>query len=340
MKTDWVAEMFSALRDCGEDISIAFGQTDGAASPGQVRWFEMPHDQFDGISGLAELLKGEGLRVDRLPELRDDRFTFMRGLRGFWSVLPSLAVRRQQWRTEFDWQRKLAFHPVSQRVAWRLFTEQQTASIIDAAKAADVTVNTYLLHRLDKVVSDELVAPGAARRWMIPVNLRGAIVRHSPLPPHMSFIGVDLEGEASLGQVQETVNKLKARGFHWGMWIMLHLGRLLGAEGMRKDIRKREKQHHGVTGMFSNLGSWDIPGGHHWIFCPATTRVYPIGAGCVTMNGRMALALQLHDALGMDFRETDSLLERWRQAVLQEPAAGTGDCADRNGFTLEKCVVE
>ncbi len=320
MRTDWVAEMFSALRDCGENISIVFGHKDGSSAQSNPHWYELPHDQYDGMSGLATLLRKQGFHVEKLPELRGDRFTFFRGLRGFFRVLPAVKVRRQPWQQPFNWTRKVSFLPVKQRVAWRLFTEEQTRKIASAAKAAGVTVNTYLLFYLDKVVSARLTPPSAARRWMIPVNLRGAITRHSELSPHMSFLGVDIDREMSLNELQALINRLKERAYHWGMWILMQLGRLLGAEGMRKDIRNREKLGHGVTGMFSNLGAWYVPDSGHWIFCPAVTRVYPVGAGCLTMNGRMALTMQLHDALGQDLETAYVLLDAWTRACLQEPA--------------------
>jgi len=323
MKIDWVAEMFRALRDCGEDISIVYGQDDGSSAHAEPRWFELQHDQYDGLSGLRELLRQQGLHVEKLPELRGDPFTFFRGLRGFFSILSAVKIRRQQWKTEFDWLRKVSFLPPNQRVAWRIFTEEQTRKIVAAAKAAGVTVNTYLLSHLDTAVAAELIPPGASRRWMIPVNLRGAVIKESELPPHMSFWGADLEAKVSAGQIQASINRHKESGSHWGMWVMLQIGKLLGTEGMRKDIRKREKQGHGATGMFSNLGVWNIPGAGPWFFCPAITRVYPIGAGCITMNGRMALTMQLHDALCRDFQTSQALLAAWSQACLQEPVGSS-----------------
>jgi hypothetical protein len=325
MKTDWVAEMFVALRDCGENISIVFGEERPYAPDAGPRWVELPHDRFDGISGLAHLLKEGGGPVARVPEWGGDRFTFFNGLRGAFSVLNALPVRRQQWKNAFHWTRPVAFLPVGQRLAWRLFTLDETARIVAAAKAAGVTVNSYLLCHLDRAVSAELVAPGAARRWMVPVNLRGAVVRPSAQAPHMSFYGVDLEGEVAPRAVQQRVDRLRRRRYHWGMWILLHLGRLLGKEGIRNDIRKRERQKHGVTGMFSNLGSWNVDGAGSWLFCPAITRVYPVGAGCVTVNGRMALTLQLHEALGRDLHCTWSLLDTWSRACV--PQAGDAESA-------------
>jgi len=89
---------------------------------------------------------------------------------------------------------------------------------------------------------------------------------------------------------------------------------------MRREIRKRERMNHGWTGIFSNLGTWSVPGAGSWIFGPAISRVHPVGAGCITMNGRMALTVQLHDALGGGLTAASSLLAAWQQACLDEPA--------------------
>src|SRR5436309_10689609 len=113
MKTDWVAEYFAAMRDCGEDISIVFGQKKSSLNA-EPRWYELPHDQFDGISGLANLLRRQGFRADKLPLFSGDKLTFLRGLRGVSTVLPTVKPRRQQWR-HFDRTRKVRFLPVAQR---------------------------------------------------------------------------------------------------------------------------------------------------------------------------------------------------------------------------------
>jgi hypothetical protein len=99
---------------------------------------------------------------------------------------------------------------------------------------------------------------------------------------------------------------------------MLQFGKVVGAAGVRRDMRIRERQEHSLTGIFSNLGVWDIPESGSWIFCPAVSRFYPVGAGCITMNGRMAIAMQLHDGFGADRQTSFALLRAWKQACLPE----------------------
>ncbi len=322
MKTDWVAEVFSAMKDSGEDISIVYGYVNESANPERAHWFEMQHNEFDGIAGLACLLRHHGHLVERLPELKNDRLTFVRGLRGVLSVLPEIKSRQRQWR-QFDASKKAGKQSVNDRVAWHSFSARETQDIVKAAKNAGVSVNTFLLHHLDAVVK-QLTPPATVRRWMLPINLRGAVTRERERMPHMAFLGVDLDDGASPLDAQSRIDALRAKAYHWGVWLLMKAGRLMGKEGMRRDIAKREAQQHGWTGIFSNLGNWDIDGAHNWLFCPAISRVYPVGAGCITMNGRMALTLQLHDVLCENLLTSNSLLTAWRHACLpghaEEPA--------------------
>jgi hypothetical protein len=322
MRTDWVGEVFAAMRDCGEDISIIYGEKIAVAAGAEPRWLELPHDRFDGIGGLATLLRERGYSVGPLPQLRDDRFSVLRALRGFFAAVPTLTLRRRKWR-QFDGNRAASFLPVRERLAWWLFTEEQTRQIASAAKAVGVTVNTYLLFHLDAVIASQLTVPGSRRRWMIPVNLRGAVTREVEAAPHMAFFCVDLDRDSSLTRIQAQISQLKQRGYHWGAWLALNLGRLIGREALRRDLRAKQSKRHGWTGIFSNLGVWEVTGSAPWIFCPAISRVHPVGAGCITMNGRMALTLQLHDAFGADLQTSYSLLEDWRASCLQEPTVSS-----------------
>lgn len=318
MKTDWVAAGFTAMRECGDDISIVYAQMNDTQARAEPHWFELPHDKFDGVSGLAHLLREQGLRLDVLPVLKGDRPTLGRKLRGLLNVLPALKVRQQRWR-RFDWARTSTFRRVRDRVASRLFTEAQTREIVSAAKAAGVSVNTWLLFHLDRAVAAQLTAPSSSRLWMIPVNLRGAL----PAVPEdflqMSFLPVDIDGDASPAALQVLINELKDRDCHWGSWTALHLGKWIGHAGIRRELRKRALRQNGWTGMFSNLGVWNVPGARSWIFGPAISRAQPIGAGCVTMNGRMSLTIQLHEALSEDQQASYALLDAWSHGCLKEP---------------------
>lgn len=314
---DWVAEVFRAQRDCGENIAIVFGQVEGPASTEKdIAWHELPHDEYDGVSGFDAILAKQGLKPDALPVLREGRPSWLRRVHGLLSVLRYLGIRRQAWTVEYDWQKPVRFASPADRVAWTLFDADQTRELLRAAKSADATVNTFLLAHLDATVHGRWVPTGSDRRWMVPVNMRGAVLRQAEAPPHMSFLTVDMAATPAPDALQTQIEHCFRQGQHWGMWPLFHAGRVMGEEGMRKDIRKRELEGHGTTGMFSNLGVWNVDGGGSWLFCPAITRTYPIGAGCITVNGRLALTLQLHDALGGTLEQARATLDAWVHACL------------------------
>ena len=91
---------------------------------------------------------------------------------------------------------------------------------------------------------------------------------------------------------------------------------MLGKEGMRKYLINRKKKGDSWTGTFSNLGVWTIPNGGSWVICPNVPYMYPIGAACITVNGRLSISLQLHPALGNDSDARQALVDSWKNACL------------------------
>ena len=56
--TDPIRPWFDAAEEMGEFIGIRFGRvTPGAVEP---EWMFLPHTDYDGIGGLAHLLRGRG----------------------------------------------------------------------------------------------------------------------------------------------------------------------------------------------------------------------------------------------------------------------------------------
>lgn len=315
MKIDWPSEWYRAWRDNGDDVSFFFGQMQGTSDHEEPRWFELRHEEFDGIGGFVHLLRSQGFRIDQLPFLRDDRLTLFRALRGLLAFIPMAKMRRQQWR-QFDRTRKSRLLTGRDRVAWHIFTEEQTKKIISAAKAAGVSMNTYLLFHLDAAVASQLTAPSSIRRWCIPVNLRGAVSRPTELVSCVSYLGVDIGRDCSQRRLHQKIMRAKERGFHWGSWLGMIGGFLLGRDGMRRYFRTCEKKDHCWTGTFSNLGVWEVPGSGNWFVTSYIPRIYPVGAGSLMMNGRLSLTVRLHDGFGDDARTWKSLLESWKEACL------------------------
>jgi len=319
-KIDWVGEYYRAIRDCGEDDTMLLGQINKDSTNSEPHWFEVHHDECDGIGMLVSLLRNQGFCIDKLPVLKNNRQTFFRTLQGLITYISTDNVRWQQWRLPFDRNSRCSTLPVNKRVFWHLVTKEQTEKINSVAKAANVTTNSYLLFHLDKTVASLMTAMSTSRRWAVPINLRGGINRPRPteLSVHSTFLTVDIDDADTPKSIHERIVKLKEKNYHWGSWFGMTGGFLFGKAGLRKFLQKREKEGHDLTGLFSNLGSWEIPHSGNWLACPLVTRMYPIGVGCITMNGCLSIAIQLHAAFGEDPQLRQSLMEAWKQSCLNE----------------------
>jgi hypothetical protein len=66
--TDPIKPWFDAAEQMGEYIGIRFGY----APPGstEVEWTFLSHAEFDGIGGLAEILRRRGASIGKLPQVK------------------------------------------------------------------------------------------------------------------------------------------------------------------------------------------------------------------------------------------------------------------------------
>jgi hypothetical protein len=65
---DAISPWFLAAEELGEYIGIRFGRVPaGSAEP---EWFFLRHTDYDGIGGLAELLRRRGAKVDNLLQIK------------------------------------------------------------------------------------------------------------------------------------------------------------------------------------------------------------------------------------------------------------------------------
>src|ERR1043166_7061003 len=66
--TDPIAPWFIAAEELGEFIGIRFGRVPPEGT--EPEWMFLRHTDFDGIGGLAELLRRRGAHLPRLPQIK------------------------------------------------------------------------------------------------------------------------------------------------------------------------------------------------------------------------------------------------------------------------------
>lgn len=317
-KRDPIQQWFASAEELGEYIGIRFGQL----APGQTEpdWYFLKHTEFDGIGGLAHLLRERGAPIGRLPQIKH-------------ATQPSLASILRMTPRYLGPRRKLAWCPLPgptrpstataapTAVAWQTLDETTTTRIRHVCRQAEFTVNSFLLKHLSKAVRPSLQDESALMPWMIPVNLRGKVNRDSDTANHSSYVSVRIGAYDTVHNVHRKIYQSISHGEHWANWFSYKTGAVVPAALRRLAIRTGRAVSQWNVGGFSNLGNWDSDrltkdarALGDWYFSPPVLRCQMIGAGCVTFQNRLSLVIQVHPEL-----TTDSTVPRqWMAAWINE----------------------
>lgn len=331
--TDVIKSWFVAGQELGEYIGIRFGRlAPGATEP---EWIFLPHTDFDGIGGLAEILRRRGANLNRLPQIR---YPAEPSLSPLLRSLPSYLRprRRLNWAIEGEQPQKVLREPPS-AVAWHVFDEGETTQIRRACRNAGVTVNSFLLKHLTKAVRPYLRDHSSVVPWMIPVNLRGKVSMDQDTANHSSYIGVKVQSYETVNDIHRNIYAALGKGEHWSNWYSYQLGRFISS-GMRRYLVEKElAMPQWFLGGFSNLGDWDpyreitaeqCLGG--WLFSPPVLRCQLLGAGCVTFQNQLSLVIQVHPDLATKPELPRAWMQNWVKEIgLDLPPVSKA--ASRNG---------
>jgi|SRR5581483_5597317 hypothetical protein len=315
---DPIQSWFIAAEEIGEYIGIRFGHiAPGATEP---EWNFLRHTDFDGIGGFAELLRRNGAILSRLPQIKHPASA---SWGPFIKSLPKLLKPRRQlkWGSLEGRTAPSANSTPPQAVAWHVFGELATTQIRRACRKNGFTINSFLLKHLTKSIRPFLQQESAVMPWMVPVNLRGKVVRDRDTANYSSYVGVKVCSYETVHDVHRQIYARLGRGEHWANWYAYQSGRLLSPAIKRHMVATGQCMPEWYLGGFSNLGDWDpekklaqndCEGS--WVFCPPVLRCQMVGAGCVTFQNRLSLMIQTHPEL-----TTDSAVPRaWVQSWVKE----------------------
>ena len=325
-KTDAIRPWFLAGEELGEYIGIRFGRV----PPGSVEpeWVFLRHADYDGIGGLAEILRQRGAKVDHLMQIK---YPAPPSWLPLLRALPKYLKPRQ--RVKWAALDRGAGSPdrppqPPPAVAWQVFDESTTTQIRRACRKADVTVNSFLLKHLTKAIRPSLQDQSSVVPWMIPVNLRGKVVRDRDTANYSSYVAVKVQSYETTHDVHRNIYDALGRSEHWANWYAYEFGRFLSA-GMKKFLFARELATcQWNLGGFSNLGDWDpekritekdCQGA--WLFCPPVLRFQVVGAGCVTFQNQLSLTLQTHPDLTTDPSVPQAWVSLWVKEIEMDLAS-------------------
>lgn len=313
--SDPIAKWFSAAESLGEYIGIRFGRlAPGASEP---EWIFLPHSQVDGIGGIAELLRGRGARLQRLPQIRHfSEPSVMAMVR----ALPKYAGFREriEWAPMPGPTRTSNKDTPPSAVAWHVFDEATTVQIRRVCRKASYTVNSFLLKHLTKAVRPFLADQSSTLPWMVPVNLRGRVSRERDVDNHSSYVSVKIQSFETVYDVHRRIYQALAAGEHWANWNAYKTGNVL-PDGLKQMlIRLDRATAQWNLGGFSNLGIWDS--GREishpdcqgsWLFSPPVLRCQMLGAGCITFQNRLGLCVQTHPELTTNPEVPRAWMKNW-----------------------------
>jgi hypothetical protein len=296
---DVAADWFRASEDSGDFMGIRYGCV--SRGSGEVKWHFISHIDCDGIGGFAKLLRERGAEIAELPQTRHPCRGVIGPLWNHWCESRKgikCAVRA-------DWVGSGERSGIPDAAAWHLFTVEETLEMVARCREAGLTVNSFLLRHLDHAVRPGIRQPHARIRWLIPVNLRGDIRHDNDTANHVSCVETCIAPDDSPEDIQRDILRRLKRGDHRANHMLFMAGRFLSHEAKLDLLRKERAKRNGNIGSFSNLGVWDVnmQPGDGWVFCPPVVTGQLLGAGCVTFNGRLGLAVQGCAA--------DSWMEKW-----------------------------
>lgn len=311
---DPIKPWFDVLEEMGEYTGIRFGQVDEKS--GCVDWHDLPHSDYDGIGGFAKLLRDRGAAECELPKIPHSA---KEGWGSFIKSIPSLLAPRRRLKLNAGTKRgEMCNTEPPSAVGWHVFSESETILVRKAARYYGVSVNSMLLRHLDKAIRKSLDDPSVTMPWMVPVNLRGKIIRSDDTANHSSYIGIKLRPTSSFVDVHRKIYQRLNQGQHWANWKSYALGSMMSKKLKKKLVAKDRATSQWNVGGFSNLGVWDsreeisrdaCPG--PWLFSPPVLECQRIGAGCVTFQNRLSLMIQAHPLLTIDSSVTQRWMEDW-----------------------------
>lgn len=298
----------------GECPEVALAWSD---RPEDLFWYH--HADHDGLGCVLRAIEEKGHAVPPTPQ-RQETPPSSAGL--YWAILRSLLTSSSKQSAQiagFDPQFVRTSMQASRPVA-RAFVRlnnAQTQTMDAQAKRCDVSANTWLLSSLDRAMRAQLTDSRQTSHWLMPVNLRGPVQGPNDRANQAGSLGVRIAAHDQAQQVHQAIKRALERKEHWVAWWFLNLGRLVSEKTMATLAGAAGR----FTGVFSNLGSWDLPEQEAPLIAFAQCFVaYPLAATAIRWNGEQVLMMTAHPALTKDTNVVQNWLDLWSRTALAQLA--------------------
>jgi hypothetical protein len=319
-RRDLLGEWFSALEANGEFCSFRLGRY--GATMREPEWFFLPHARYDGLGGLAYVLRSVFASEIDLPSSTERPPSSLERILAALRFLFRTRSRPMRWRDEDTALRPRGSDDLRpSALAWALFSKSETEALRDTARRRGVSLNAWLLWGLTRSCLPRLVPDTGNMQWIVPVNLRGFAKTERDTDNAAWAVDVAFDAAACPETVHAAIAEQLRNKTHWGSWELFELLRYLGPKALNAVARR--EMHVPKHGSFSNMGSLEprqanalASSDEWWMAFNPVLRSRPVGAACLTWRGRLALTLQLHPGMSRDQRLARDWLDRWTESAL------------------------
>ena len=213
--TDWVGYWFKLVETTvGEYVGMRAGRPspDGFG----IAWLFRPHYDYDGAGGLVQILREETQSRDiQVPVLKGGA-TPSRLWRTM-ALLRFFAKKRRAaapWKTlDLSWSAPVGgIKGPGTNLATYSFDAERTSKLSDKARAAGVSVNSFLFSAMARVSEPELEAGPAM--WMMPVNMRGLVPVTRDTGNYTAYLYIEVDRGSTAARVHDAVKRATQRGEH------------------------------------------------------------------------------------------------------------------------------
>jgi hypothetical protein len=312
-ETDWVGTWFKILDEFGFQTDVTVGFIKDVNNK-EIEWEKFSHAKFDGVGILLHHFRNLYLspEIPQLPKKYIGNWlSRILGLLANFRFIPVFGAKWKKSNSDKISSQEFGIY------SFLVLSESETQKISALAKSSSASVNSYLLWKLHLATQEYILPDSGPFYWMIPVNMRGAAKKVSDTSNHASWIWVDSLKSQSPKDIQNQIERRFEEGFHWGSWIALNVGKLIGHWGMRFFLKNAMHVKEHWVGTFSNLGSWRVDSPPIVIIIP-TAPSTPLSASSLTINQRMTLSLHFHTNLNFSQTELKTILEHWKSLALSE----------------------
>lgn len=280
-----------------------------------IQWSAYEHDHFDGVGGAYYYLNKNFLFTGKIEEIKSKRRPApLRLISTFLKQLVLSILIRPKWSLKIK-----NVHGDPACIASYTFTAEEFNNMKKDAFAAGVSLNTFLLKKLDLSTRDGLVEAYPTTIWVVPVNMRGAQGVNPNVGNQTSSLIIHVNKNDSLLSLHQKIKDGFLRGDHFCGWLFSHLSKFVNTNTLRF-IHKSFYKSDNYIGSLSNLGSWETMSDQEKtvLFSPPAGRMIPLSAGVIEVNGKLSISLQIHPCISRETETTKRMMCNWIEKLINK----------------------